>query len=101
MATEDLTFVWSLSVADRRALFVDTSYTLFREESLVSMVVTLQDYVLGSGDISKEWNKSEGCVCQLCMDACISLTRGYLINVVGCAKHLQNTHVGIYCCSRM
>lgn len=100
MATEDLTFVWSLFVVDRRALFVDASYTLFREGSLVSMVVNIQDDVLGSGDISKEWNKSEGCVCQLCMNACISLTMGYLIDVVRRAKHLQNTHVGIYCCSR-
>lgn len=54
MAIEELTFFQSISVVDGLGLFGDASRTLFRVESLVSMVAVGQDKVLGSRYLSKE-----------------------------------------------
>lgn len=55
VATEDLYFFRSLSIADRRCLFLNASYTFFRVRSMVFMVATDQEDVLGSSDLSNEW----------------------------------------------
>lgn len=57
VAIEDLDFVRSLFEADRQGLFVDTSRTLLRVGSLVSMVVTEQKVVLGSNNLDREQDK--------------------------------------------
>lgn len=54
MATEDLAFVLNLYVVDRRGLFADASRTLFHAKSLVSKVASIQDDVLGYGDLVRE-----------------------------------------------
>lgn len=54
VSTEDLAFVWSLSLADRQGFFADSSRIPFRDESLVLMVFAGQDNVLGSSDLSRE-----------------------------------------------
>lgn len=54
MATEDLYFIWGLSVTDRRSIFVDNSLTLFKAESPISIVVVSQGDVLGYVNLSRE-----------------------------------------------
>lgn len=59
MAIKDLAFVISLFVTDKRGLFANVSQTLFRYGSLVSMVASSQEAVLGFVNLSKEWDKLE------------------------------------------
>lgn len=59
MATQDLTFSWIQTIADRWDLFVYASYTLLLARSLVFMVATGQDDVLVSCDLSRERDKLE------------------------------------------
>lgn len=54
VATKYLTFFQSLFVIEKQGHFGYVSRTLFRAYSLVSIVATGQDDVLGSGDLSKE-----------------------------------------------
>lgn len=57
MSTKGLDLVRGLSVNDRWGLFIDVSLTLFRAESLISIVVVGQDDVMGSSKPLKERNE--------------------------------------------
>ncbi|CAI8610326.1 unnamed protein product [Vicia faba] len=51
---QDPDFFWGLSATDMWSLFRDASHTLFMAGSLVSIVVTWHDDVLGSNNLSRE-----------------------------------------------
>lgn len=59
VANEDLAFVRSLSVTNRRDLFADAYRTLFNFGSLISMGDVGHDNVQGSGDLSRERDELE------------------------------------------
>lgn len=54
VAIEDLNFVWGLATTDIRSPFAYASCNLFRFRSLVSIVPTGQDDVLGYGKLLRE-----------------------------------------------
>lgn len=59
MDNEDLAFIRRLSISDKWGLFLDAQFPLFKVGFLISMVDAGQDDVLGSGNISREWDKME------------------------------------------
>lgn len=54
MASKDLDLIRGLSANHNRRLFVDASCTVFRVESLVSIVVAGQDDILGSRELMRD-----------------------------------------------